>query len=124
MKKDGQEFLEELLFYPPNSFENTFSKTSVRLGLGPALDDCELRLLYRAAFHSALCNIALNGLGGCGGRIRPEQEANRTRLESEFMTVRDRFYASPGWRNLPAAQRGMIQRILLRVHVRPEKLAA
>jgi hypothetical protein len=123
MKKDDQDFLEELSGFPPNTFENTFLKITTRLGLEHALNGNELRLLYDAAFPAALCNIAMNGLGGCGGRIKPEREANRTRLENEFMAARDRFYASPSWKNLPAAQRGMIQRILLRVYVRPDKLA-
>jgi len=124
IKKDGQDFLEELSEFPPNTFENTFLKITARLGLGCSLNGNELRMLYGAAFQAAICNIAMNGMGGCAGRIKPEPEANRTRLETEFMAARDRFYASPGWNNLPAAQRGMIQRILLRVYVRPEKLAA
>jgi hypothetical protein len=124
IKKDGHDFLEELAGFPPHSFENIFSTTAGRLGLGRALKRNELRLLCRAAFLAALCNIAMNRLGGCGARVHPEREANRTRLEIEFMAARDRFYATPGWRNLPAAQRGMIQRVFLRVQVRPENLAS
>jgi hypothetical protein len=124
MKKDGQHFLKKLSGFPQNSFENTFSKITARLGLGRALNAGELELLYAAAFLAALCNIAMNGLGGCGGQIKPEREANRMKLETEFMVTRDRFYATSGWNNLPASQRGMIQRLLLRVHVRPENLVS
>jgi hypothetical protein len=124
MKKDGQHFLKKLSGFPQNSFENTFSKITARLGLGRALNAGELELLYAAAFLAALCNIAMNGLGGCGGQIKPEREANRMKLETEFMVTRDRFYATSGWNNLPASQRGMILRLLLRVHVRAENLAS
>ena len=68
MKKDSQVFLEVLAEFPPNTFEHTFLKITARLGLGPTLHGNELRLLYEAAFQAALCNIAMNGLGGCGGR--------------------------------------------------------
>ena len=123
-KKDGQNFLEELSGFPPHSFEHTFSKTSARLGLGRVLKRSELSLLCRAAFLAAVCNIAMNRLGGYGVRINPAREANRTRLEIEFMAARKRFYGTPGWGNLPASQRGLIQQIFLRVHVRPENLAS
>jgi hypothetical protein len=123
MKRDGQQFLEELSEFPPNTFQATFSKTSARLGLGAALKCGELRLLYRAAYQATLCNIAMNGLGAHGGRIIGHgREADRTRLEIEFMSAQERFYSSRGWKNLPAAQRGTIQRVLLRVSVRPENL--
>src|SRR5580765_8491929 len=124
MKKDGQEFLEQLSGSPPYSFENVFSKTSARLGLGCALKRNELRLLCRAAFIAALCNIAMNRIGDFRRRMNPAREANRTRLEIGFMSARDRFTSTAGWRNLPASNRGSIQRLFLRVHVRQENLTS
>jgi hypothetical protein len=125
MKKDGQEFLEKLSGFPPNTFQGNFSKTSARLGLGSTLSCAELRLLYRAAFQAAMCNIAMNGLGTHGGRtIGQARETDRTRLEVDYMFARDQFQASRGWRNLPAAQRGAIQRVLLHVCVRPENFSS
>jgi hypothetical protein len=125
MKQNGQQFLEELSGFPPNTFQATFSKTSERFGLGAALNCRELRLLYRAAYQAALCNIAMNGLGAHGGRVIGHgREADRTGLEIEFMSARERFFSSRGWKNLPAAQRGTIQQGLLRVVVRPENLTS
>ena len=124
MKTDGQEFLQELSHFPPHSFESIFSKSSSRLGLGRTLKRKELRLLCRAAFMAALCNIAMNRIGDFRGRMNPAREANRARLEIGFMSARNRFTSTAGWRNLPAANRGSIQRLFLRVHVRPENLAS
>jgi hypothetical protein len=123
MKADGQDFLEQLTGFPPNTFEGRFLKTSVRLGLGADLDSDELSLLYRAAFRAALCNIAFNGLGGCDGQIRPEQEGSRTRLEMEFVLARDRFLACAGWKTLQKSQKTSIEKILFRVLVEDKNLA-
>ena len=123
MKTDGQDFLEQLATFPPNTFEGRFLKTSTRLGLGADLAADELSLLYRAAFRAALCNIAFNGLGGCDAQISPDQEGNRIRLEREFMISRDRFYACASWKRLQASQRNSIERVLLQVRVEERNLA-
>ena len=124
MNKNGAEFLARLSLLPQNSFENTFSKLCSRMGLAVVLNGDELKLLYSAALIADVCNIALNGLSSSGGCLEAAREADRTMVEIQFMAARDRFFASPGWSRLPAAQRGTIQRTLLRVEVRPEKLAA
>ena len=123
MKTDGQDFLQQLAGFPPKTFEGRFLKASIRLGLGADLAADELSLLYRAAFRAALCNIALNGLGGCEGQIRPEQERSRIRLEREFMTARDRIYACFGWKTLRKSQKESVERILLQVRVEERNLA-
>ena len=91
----GEAYLNELAGFPPKTFPSHFSSSATRLRLGTFLDRTELKWLYEAAFVAALCNIAINGLGGCGGRIKPEREPNRSRLEREFMVARDRLYAWP-----------------------------
>lgn len=83
----------------------------------------ELSFLYQAAFCATLCNIAFNGLGGCGGVIRPQRELSRRRLEQDFMAARDKFFASAGWRALPNPQKSSVQRIFLNVFVMDENLA-
>ena len=123
MKADGQEFLEQLATFPPNTFEGRFLKSAIRIGLDHDLGADELSLLYRAAFRSALCNIAFNGLGGCDGQIKPEQEPTRIRLEREFMIARDRFQACAGWKKLHKSQKTSIERILLQVRVQEKNLA-
>ena len=122
MRPDGQQFLDVLAAFPPDTFENDFSKTSTRLGLGEVLAPEDLTLLFEAAFRAGFCNIALNGLGGCGGRIDPAGESNRTRLERAFMAARGAFWACPGGRNLNPVKKKEIQRIFLRVEVRQENL--
>ena len=96
---------------------------SLRLGLGDALAADELSLLYEAAFLATLCNIAFNGLGGCGGEIKPERETSRIMLEREFMAARDNFFRSAGWKALPPTQRGSIEKIFLDVFVIQANLA-
>lgn len=123
MKADGQDFLEQLSSFPTNTFEGKFLKTSIRIGLGPDLAADELSLLYRAAFRAALCNIAFNGLGGCDGQVKPEQEPSRIRLEREFMVARDRLYACVGWKTLRKSQKESVERILLQVRVAEKNLA-
>jgi len=119
----GEQYLEELAGYPPKTFPSHFSSIAARLHLGTALDGTELTWLYEAAFGAALCNIAFNGLGGCGGSIKPEREPNRRRLEWEFMAARDKLYACAGWQALPPFVRDPIQRIFLRVFVNEDNLA-
>jgi hypothetical protein len=122
MKRDGEIFLEELASYPPKTFESRFSKIAGRLGLGLMLNREELTLLRHAAFVATLCNIAFNGLGGCGGKISPSREGTRTRLELRFMLARDAFCATPGWRSLSASEKGPIFRIFFTVLVAEQNL--
>jgi hypothetical protein len=123
MQTEGQNYLDQLVGPWCNGFDRRFSKISTGLGLGNTLIRNELRLLHEATFCATLCNIALNGLGGCRGKIRPERESNRVNLESEFMAARDTFCASTGWKSLPLFQRGAIQRIFLNVFVTEDKLS-
>jgi len=67
MMTTGEEYLNELAGFPPMTFPSHFSSSATRLRLGTALDRTELNWRYEAAFVAALCNIAINGLGGCGG---------------------------------------------------------
>jgi hypothetical protein len=115
MKTDGRNYLDLLGGPSRNGFERRFSKISMRLGLGKTLMGHEIRLLYEATFCATLCNIAFNGLGGCGGEIKPEQEANRRNLEREFMVARGKLYSSVGWEALLASVKGSVQRIFLSV---------
>ena len=117
MSTEGQTYLAELSALPPNTFENNFSKTSTILDLGSFLNRRELEQLYHAAFLAALCNIALNGLGGFNNSISPLQERERVALEHTFMAARNLFYRSAGWFRLPAAQRASIVKAFLRVQV-------
>ena len=80
-------------------------------------------MLYRASFRAVLCNIAINGLGGCGGLIRPKLEPNRVRLEQDFMAFRDKFFACTGWQGLLSLQRERIDQRFLTVAVAKENLA-
>lgn len=123
MKTTGEEYLNELAGFPPQTFPSHFSSSATRLRLGTVLDRSELKWLYEAAFAAALCNIAINGLGGCGGTIKPEREPNRRRLEREFMAARDKLYAYAGWKALPLFMEHSIQRIFLRIFVNEDNLA-
>jgi hypothetical protein len=123
MITDGQQFLEKLAKFPPNTFEGKFLRKVTRLGLCDSFAAEELRLLYRASFRAGLCNIALNGLGGCIGLIRPEGEFNRVRLEHDFMAFRNHFFACAGWQRLLGPQRERIEQQFLSVAVAEENLA-
>jgi hypothetical protein len=123
MKNHGQAFLEELASQPPDTFEGRFSTVSTKLGLGRDLGRNELQLLYQATLEAALCNLRINGLAGCGGKVRPEDEPNRTRLEREFMEARDMLFASPGWQTLTESEQVKLQKIFLSVLVTDDKLA-
>ena len=123
MMTTGEEYLNELAGFPPKTFPSQFSSSATRLSLGTFLDRTELKWLYEAAFVATLCNIAINGLGGCGGRIKPEREPNRRRLEREFMAARDKLYACAGWRGLPPCVRQPIQTFFLRISVHEANLA-
>lgn len=117
MNEDGEKFLASLGSHPAGSFERNFSRISTRFGLGCALGQCDLELLYQAAYAAALCIIAINGLDRFDRRIDPWDEANRRKLESRYMAARDRLHASVGWRNLPQQQKRMVQRVFLNVSV-------
>jgi hypothetical protein len=122
VRTEGQVFLDRLA-RRPRTFDSRFAQISTRLGLGAQLSRAELELLHQAAYLATLCNIALNGLGGCGGFIKLEREANRTRLEMHFLMARDLFYASAGWQRLDQCRRGAIGRIFLTVFVTDDNLA-
>jgi hypothetical protein len=122
MKTDGHTFLESIAGSSTNKFKVRFSMISTRLELGAALEARELSLLYEAAFLATLCNISFNGLGGCGGEIKPEREMVRTTLEREFMAARARLLSCAGLKQLSATLRGSIERIFLSVLVSEENL--
>jgi len=123
MKTDGQSFLDQLAGSSPNGFAVRFSEISTRLGLGVSLNGNEVSLLYEAAFSASLCNIAFNGLGGCGGEVKPSREVNRISLEREFMTARDRFWACEGWHNLTPTKKESICNIFFRILVTGHNMA-
>jgi hypothetical protein len=123
MMTTGENYLNELAGFPPRTFPSHFAGSATRLRLGTVLDRTELKWLYEAAFLAALCNIAINGLGGCGGRIKPEREPNRRRLEREFMAARDKLYATVGWQALPPFVRHPVQTVFLRISVNENNLA-
>jgi hypothetical protein len=123
MKTDGNYFLETLANFPPNTFERSFSNLSLKIGLGSLLTCKDLNLLFEAAFYATLCNLAFNGMGGCGGEIKPEREIHRTRLEWSFMAARNSFFACKGWKALALARQASIKRLFLAVSVAEANLA-
>ena len=123
MKSDGQDFSEELESCSRQGFKSRFGKICRRMGLDGGLSRGELSCLYEAAFLAALCNISFNGLGGCGGVIKPERESARRRLEQVFMDARENFFHCPGWQALPDTRQKSIQAIFLTVLVADENLA-
>ena len=123
MMTTGEEYLDELAGFPPKTFPSHFASRATNLHLGAALDRNELKWLYVAAFEATLCNIAINGLGGCGGKIKPEREPNRRRLERDFMAARDRLYGCAGWQTLSPSDRHPIRSTFLRVSVDADNLA-
>lgn len=123
METDGNAFLEHLALSCSNRFQSRFSRVSLRLGLGQFLNATELNLLYEAAFLAALCNISFNGLGGCGGEIKPERETARIMLEREFMASRTRFFTSTGWKTLAKHLRESIKNVFLSVRITEANMA-
>ena len=123
MKTNGEEFFQSKAEPRFGSFEHTFRDTSAALALGSKLNGPELALLRRAAFQAALCNIAFNGLGGCGGEIKPHRENHRRQLESGFMHARAAFFASDGWKWLALPLKRVIERRLLTVRIADHNLA-
>jgi len=122
MKTDGQAFLEYMEGASMTRFELRFSRISMRLDLGAALDARELSLLYEAAFLATLCNISFNGLGGCEGEIKPDREFIRTLLEREYMRARSLFFGCKGIGGLSKSQRQSVQAIFLKVCVADQNL--
>lgn len=123
MDADGYEFFEDPSGYSREAFRTRFEQTVRRLRLKNGLRREELNRLSEAAFLGALCNIALNGLGGCAGEIRPENERVRRDLESAYMDACQNFYLSSGWKKLPAAQKESIRAVFLSVVVEERNLA-
>ena len=117
MKTNGHEYIEQLAGFPPTTFESKFSRIAAGLRLATAMNRTELECLFNAALLAIWCNTAFNGLGGCGGIIKPDRESDRIRLEREFMAACDRLYASTGWKALPPFVRNSIQASLLHVSV-------
>jgi len=70
-----------------------------------------------------LCNISFNGLGGCGGEIKPERETARIMLEREFMAARTRFFTSTGWKTLARHLRESIKNVFLSVRIAEANMA-
>ncbi len=123
MDADNQDFSEELESCPRPGFKTRFGQISRRMGLDGGLSRSEITSLYEAAFLAALCNISFNGLGGCGGVIRPEREPARRKLEQAFMDARDNFFGCPGWKSLSPKRKKSIQAVFLTVLVSEENLA-
>lgn len=123
MDAESQDFSEELESCSRPGFKTRFGQISRRMGLNGGLNRSEITCLYEAAFLAALCNISFNGLGGCGGVIRPEKEATRRRLEQAFMDARDTFRSCAGWQALPAARKKSIEAVFLTVLVSEENFA-
>jgi len=123
MDAESHDFFEETANCSRSDFKNRFGRIVRRLGLDVGLNKADLSRLYEAAFLGALCNIAFNGLGGCGGVIRPEKEPTRCKLERTFMDARNNFYRSSGWKRLAAARKKSIQTVFLTVRVDDENLA-
>jgi hypothetical protein len=97
--------------------------TSHRLDVRELFNRGELDRLYRATYYANLCNIAMNGLGGCQGQIKPEREQNRIKLEQAFMAARDDFYRTSGWKKLPPHLKTAICGVFLLVEVAEDRLA-
>ena len=116
-------YLEQLACSARNGFEKRFSDIALNLCLDDRLSEHELGLLYEATTYATFCNIAFNGLGGCGGEIKPKQEAHRINLERTFMKARADFCASPGWGALRNCTKEAVQRIFLNVFVADDNLA-
>jgi hypothetical protein len=121
MKNDAQTFLAQLASLPSDTFENHFSETSTKLGLGQVLNRNELTLLYESALRATLCNAVFNSLSN--GQIDPRDEPRRSKSEEEFMVAREIFYASAGWQNLTPREQQRIQKLFLNVSVAKKSLA-
>jgi hypothetical protein len=108
---------------PTPRFRNQFERKAFQLALHSQLSENELALLCEAAFYSRLCHIAFNGLGGCAGKIKPNQELNRIALERAFMKAYQAFWSCPGAKRLSDDQKISIRRAFLTVSVSEKNLA-
>jgi hypothetical protein len=123
MTTDGERFIQSGSRSNFRGFEQRFSAVSSQFGLGARLSPGELDLLHYTAFRAALCNIALNALGGCGGQIKPERENHRRSLETKFMRALTALHASQGWKALTPSIRGRVESRLLTVRIADRNLA-
>jgi hypothetical protein len=114
---DCDENINQVHAFVTPGFSRRFSELANKLMLADYFTCSELSALRSAAFYAALCRIAFNGLGGCGGVIKPQLEPNRTRLERRFMVERDKVLTSNGWRQLPKFTRDTAEAILLSVSI-------
>jgi hypothetical protein len=121
MKSSSQEFLEQLTALPSDWFEHRFAERLAQLGLGAVLERNDLTLLCEAALLANVCQEAINDIGG--GKTKEDQETKRVRLEWEFMTARDIFYASPGWQTLDQATQQIVIEKFFTVAVADQHLA-
>jgi hypothetical protein len=121
MKSSSHEFLEQLTTLPADCFERRFALQLAQLGLGRKLERNELTLLCEAALRASLCQRAINEARN--GKVMPEQESERLRLEWAFMTAREILYASPGWQSLDQPTQERVEEMFLRVAVGDECLA-
>lgn len=123
MNADSEEFFEESTSCPRSSFKTKFDQTIRQMRLNPALKPAEMARLGEAAFLAALCNISFNGLAGCEGRIDPDKEQTRRRLEVAYMDACRDLYLSPGWKKISTAQKESVRNVFLTVMVDDENLA-
>jgi hypothetical protein len=123
MKTNGEDFMQSKPELRPGSFDYKFHDASSELALDCKLNVTELMLLRRAAFHAALCNISFNGLGGCGGEIKPHRENHRRQLECKLMDAREALCSSHGWKRLSSPTKAEINRRLLTVRIAKTNLA-
>jgi len=123
MNSEGHEFLESLKALPPDMYEYHFSMLLEELGLGELFDRNELILLYEAALRASLCQRAFNEIDGQVGNGNQQPEANRVKLEQEFMAARDVFYGSPGWQSLEVSKQAIIEKAFFSIEVEEKCLA-
>src|SRR5690348_8000056 len=95
------DFLNPAAAQPGLSFKERFATAANKFALDSWLSDSELDRLREAAFYACLCNISFNGLGGCGGKIRPCREQHRMNLEQTFMARCSEFWGSTGALAIP-----------------------
>jgi hypothetical protein len=123
MNSEGHEFLRSLKALPPELYEYHFSTLLEELGLEELFDRNELILLCEAALRASLCQRAFNDVESHGVTPNQEPEANRFKLEREFMAARDIFYGSPGWQNLESCKQAIIEKAFFNIEVEEKCLA-
>ena len=123
MGMNGHRFLALLAGHGKTGFTSNFARICTKLGLGGLFGADELKQLYAAALFATLCSIAFNGLGGCGGEIKPGMELQRLVLERDFMEARADLFATAGWRALNRELKERTAAIFLQVLVDDGNLA-